>query len=71
MVKKELWIASVSLSPSLCMKDDDDQTYYYTGLPTCVAFTTLLSFFSSVLTLNEHRGVSPSDQFLMVLMKLF
>ena len=33
MVKEEVRIASVSLSPSLRMKDDD-QTHYYTGLPT-------------------------------------
>ena len=45
MVKEELRIASVSLSPSLRMKDDDEQTHYYTGLPTYAAFTTLLTFF--------------------------
>ncbi|XP_065892096.1 uncharacterized protein [Dysidea avara] len=70
MVKEELQTASVLLSPSLRMKDDDEQTYFYSGLPSYSAFTTLLALLSTVLPPYEHRGISHSDQLLMVLMKL-
>ena len=52
------------------MKDDDEQIHFYTGLPSYVAFTTLLSLLSSVMPPYEKRGINPSDQLLMVLMKL-
>ena len=70
MVKEKLQTASVLLSPSLRMNDDDEQTYFYSGLPSYSAFTTLLALLSTVLPPYEHRGISHSDQLLMVLMKL-
>ncbi|XP_065914072.1 uncharacterized protein [Dysidea avara] len=70
MIKEELKIASRAHSPSLQMKDDDEQIHFYTGLPSYVAFTTLLGLLSSVMPPYEQCGINPSDQLLMVLMKL-
>ena len=70
MVKEELRIASVSLSPSLQMKNDDKRTHFYTGLPSYSAFTTLLTLLSTVIPPYDQRGISQGDQLLMVLMKL-
>ena len=70
MVKEELKIASKSLSPSLRMQNDDEETNFYSGLPTYSAFMTLLALLSTVLSPYEHKGISHSDQLLMVLMKL-
>jgi len=52
------------------MKDDDEQTYFCCGLPSYSAFTALLALLSTVLSPYQHRGISHSDQLLMVLMKL-
>ena len=52
------------------MNNDDDQTRFYTGLPSYVGFTALLDLLSTVTQPYEHYGLSQSDQFLMVLMKL-
>jgi len=52
------------------MKDDNEQIHLYTGLPSYVAFTTLLGLLSSVMPPYEQHGIIPSNQLLMVLMKL-
>jgi len=71
MIKSELETVSQSHSLSVQMKDDDEQIHFYTGLPSYIAFTTLLSLLSSVIPLSEqHGGISLSDQLLMVLIKL-
>ena len=70
MIKEELKIASRAHSPSLQMKDDDEQIHFYTGLPSYVALTTLLGLLSSVMPPYEQREINSSDQLVMVLMKL-
>ena len=45
---------SQSHSPTIQMKDDDDQIHFYTGLPSYIAFTTLLSLLSSVMPSSEQ-----------------
>ena len=67
IMKNELETVSQSHSLSVQMKDDDEQIHFYTGLPSYVAFTTLLSLLSSVIPSSEQcGGVSLSDQLLMV-----
>ena len=46
MIKSELETVSQSHSLSVQMKDDDEQIHFYTGLPSYIAFTTLLSLLS-------------------------
>ena len=70
MVKEELCITSVSLSPSLQMKNDDEQTHSYTGLPSYSTFTTLLPLWSTVIPPYDQCRICEGNQFLMVLMKL-
>jgi len=57
MVKEELKTASKSLSPFLRMQNDDEQTNFYSGLPTYSAFMTLLALLSTVLPPYEHKGM--------------
>lgn len=71
MIKNELETVSQSHSPSVQMKGDDKQIHFYTGLPSYIAFTNLLSSSSSVILSSEqHGGITLSDQLLVVLMKL-
>jgi len=57
MLKKEFNTVSQSHSPSVQMKDDK-QMHFYTGLPSYIAFTALLSLLSSVMPSSvQHGGV--------------
>ena len=57
MVKEELKITSTSLSPSLRMRNDDEQTDFY----SYSAFMTLLTLLSTVLPPHDHKRISHSD----------
>ena len=52
------------------MEGDDQQTQFYTGLPSYAVFTSLLNLLCSVMSKDANHGLHPRDQFLLVLMKL-
>lgn len=57
-------------SPSARMEGDDQQTQFYTGLPSYAVFTSLLNLLCSVMSKDGNHGLHLRDQFLLVLMKL-
>ena len=58
-------------SPAARMNADDDQTRFYTGLPSYAVFVSLLSLLSTLVpTKSTGCGLEASEQFLLVLMKL-
>ena len=67
MLKSEL---KVVISPAAKMEGDDDQTHFYTGLPSYAVFSSLLDLLLSVMSKRTSHRLSPQDQFLLVLMKL-
>ena len=67
MLKSEL---KVAISPSAKLEGDDEQSHFYTALPSYVVFTSLLGLFLSVISKRRSHGLSPKDQFLLVLIKL-
>ena len=67
MLKSEL---KVVISPAAKMEGDDEQTHFYTGLPSYAVFSSLLDLLLSVMSKRTSHGLSPQDQFLLVLMKL-
>ena len=67
MLKSEL---KVVVSPAAKMEGDDEQTHFYTGLPSYAVFSSLLDLLLSVMSKRTSHGLSPQDQFLLVLMKL-
>ena len=70
LVKAELDAKIISTSPSRMLENDDKRTHYYTGLPSYSVFATLLELLSQATKPYLHFGLSPGDQFLMVLIKL-
>ena len=59
------------LSPAAKLKDDNEQTRFYTGLSSYVLFKSLSNLLASVCKKqNTNQGLSVDDQFLLVLMKL-
>ena len=67
MLKSKL---KVVINPATKMEGDDEQTHFYTGLPSYATFSSLLDLFLSVMSKRTSHGLSPQDQFLLVLMKL-
>ena len=67
MLKSEL---KVVISPTAKMEGDDEQTHFYTELPSYAVFSSLLDLLLSVMSKRTSHGLSPQDQFLLVLMKL-
>ena len=67
MLKSEL---NVVISPAAKMQGDDEQTHFYTGLPSYAVFSSSLDLFLSVMSKRTSHRLSPQDQFLLVLMKL-
>ena len=58
-------------SPAAMMEGDDDQTRFYTGLPSYETFALLSKLFSTVVSTGSTGcGLTCSDQLLLVLMKL-
>ena len=59
------------ISPAARMSTDNDQTHFYTGLPSYAVFISLLSLLSTLVpTKSIGCGLEASEQFLLVLMKL-
>jgi len=59
------------LSPAEKLKDDDERTHFYTGLPSYALFDSLCTLLSSVFkNPSVNHGLTCQDQFLLVLMKL-
>lgn len=56
--------------PSEKLYNDDHQVHFYTGLPTYSVFVALLNLLVGVMSKHLSHGLSVSDQFLLVLMKL-
>ena len=56
--------------PSIKLQNDDNQICIYTGLPSYSVFIGLLNLLVGVMSKHLSHGLSVSDQFLMVLMKL-
>ena len=56
--------------PSTKLQGDDKQVYFYTGLPSYSVFVSLLNLLVGVMSKHLSHGLSISDQFLLVLMKL-
>ena len=56
--------------PSEKLHNDDHQVHFYTGLPTYSVFVSLLNLLVGVMSKHLSHGLSVSDQFLLVLMKL-
>jgi len=56
------------VSPAEKLKDDDERTHFYTGLPLFDSLCTLLS--SVFKNPSVNHGLTCQDQFLLVLMKL-
>ena len=67
MLKSKL---KVVMSQAAKMEGDDEQTHFYTGLPSYAVFSSLLDLLLSVMSKRITHGLSPQDQFLLVLMKL-
>ena len=67
MLKSEL---KVVISPAAKMEGDNDQTHFYTGLPSYAVFSSLLDLLLSIMSKRTSHELSPQDQFLLVLMKL-
>ena len=58
-------------SPAAMMQGDNDQTRFYTGLPSFAVFASLSNLFSGLISPGlTGCGLSHSDQLLLVLMKL-
>ena len=58
-------------SPAAIMQGDNDQTRFYTGLPSFAVFASLSDLFSGLISPGiTGCGLSNSDQLLLVLMKL-
>ena len=58
-------------SPAAIMQGDNDQTRFYTGLPSFAVFASLSDLFSELISPGiSGCGLSHSDQLLLVLMKL-
>lgn len=58
-------------SPAARMSSDDDQTRFYTGLPSYAVFVSFLSLLSGLVpTKSIGCGLEASEQFLLVLIKL-
>ena len=56
--------------PSTKLQGDDKQVHFYTGLPSYSVFVSLLNLLVGVMSKHLSHGLSISDQFLLVLMKL-
>ena len=69
LVKAELNAKIIKTSPSKVLENDDEQTHFYTGLPSYSVFRTLLDLLSKAIK-PHYLGLSAADQFLMVIMKL-
>ncbi len=70
-----LWKQNTQLvqakSPVARMKGDDDQTHFYTGLPSYTVFTSLLSLLSKLISAQSTGCcLSTGDQLLLFFMKL-
>ena len=60
-----------SLSPAAKLKDDNEQTRFYTGLSSYALLKSLSNLLASVCKKqNTNQGITVDDQFLLVLMKL-
>ena len=58
-------------SPAAIVQGDNDQTRFYTGLPSFAVFASLSDLFSGLISPGiTGCGLSNSDQLLLVLMKL-
>ena len=69
LVKAELNAKIIKTSFSKVLENDDEQTHFYTGLPSYSVFRTLLDLLSKAIK-PHYLGLSAADQFLMVMMKL-
>ena len=56
--------------PAEKLQNDDKQVHFYTGLPSYAVFSALLDLLVGVMSKHLSHGLSVSDQFLLVLMKL-
>lgn len=65
-------LRETKLSPAAKLKDDDEQTRFYTGLSSYTLFNSLSNLLASVCKKQNTNqgGLSVEDQFLLVLMKL-
>jgi len=52
------------------LQNDDKQVHFYTGLPSYSVFVGLLDLLVGVMSKHLSHGLSISNQFLLVLMKL-
>lgn len=65
-------LRETKLSPTAKLKDNDEQTRFYTGLSSYTLFNSLSNLLASVCKKQNTNqgGLSVEDQFLLVLMKL-
>lgn len=70
VLQTEYWEVLKKISPSKRLAGDDEQTNYFTGLPSYKVFELLVNKFTQISPTYSRYGLSAADQILLVLMKL-
>ena len=70
VLKSEYQKALSNCSPFKRLEGDDEQTRFYTGLPSYKIFDFLLETLKSMYPTYGRYGLSAGDQLLLVMMKL-